>query len=210
MGLSSKQHRRSRQSDPNNASSSSSSRRDKRLYLSVRVQLGSLEPQLLKPVPLNPDGTADVCQAAVFAVTRPLEEAQVTYRLGLQRGPRGTPLLSLEFQYSSLLHLLRRSPTHSYVWEDWKAVARATVSGLQVRVGGVGGCVCGRVMEQGDCCSLLCLLWCTTAFVCVNGLETGRLCHCLGSAGKPFITYACAQLGRRGRLMVGLQWNTMG
>lgn len=140
-GLSSRQQRRSSSSDNaagghkqvGGAASSSSSRRDdKPLHLSVKIQLGDLEPQALKPVPLNPDGSVAVHQAAVFVVPRPLEEAVITYRLGLQRGARGSPLLVLVFQYS-LLHLLRRSPPHSYSWEEWRRVAHATVAGLQVR-----------------------------------------------------------------------------
>jgi hypothetical protein len=113
---------------------SRSDRRDKQLYLSVKVQLGNQEPQAFKRVPLKPDGSADVNQAAVFAVVRPLEEAVVSYHIGLGRGLHGTPLVTVEFQYSSLLHLLRHSPPHPQVWEDWKAVARCTVPGLQVRM----------------------------------------------------------------------------
>jgi hypothetical protein len=119
---------------------SSSRRPDKPLDLSVKIQLGDLEPQALKPVPLNPDGSAAVNQAAVFVVPRPLEEAVITYRLGLQRGARGSPLLVLVFQYS-LLHLLRRSPLHSYSWEEWTSVAHAKVAGLQVCVDLVADCV---------------------------------------------------------------------
>lgn len=130
-----KQSSKSKNSD---GRSSSSSDKDKKLHLLVRVQLGEQEVQTLKPVPLNPDGSASVCQAAVFAVLRPLEEAVITYQLGLCRGANTTPLLVLVFQYS-LLHLLRRSPPHSYVWEEWKRIARATVSGLQV------GAVCVRL-----------------------------------------------------------------
>jgi hypothetical protein len=99
--------------------------------LSVKVQLGDQEPMALQRVPLKPDGSADVNQAAVFAVVRPLEEADISYHIGLGRGPRGTPLVTVVFQYK-LLHLLRRSPPHPQVWEDWRAVARCTVSGLQV------------------------------------------------------------------------------
>lgn len=109
----------------------SSSKADKQLHLTVKIQLGDQEPQTLKPVPLNPDGSAEVKQAAVFGVLRPLEEAVITYQLCLGRGPRGAPVLVLVVQYS-LLHQLRRSPPHSFVWEDWRAVARATVPGLQV------------------------------------------------------------------------------
>lgn len=129
------QHSRSHsQQQPGEKSgSSTSSEEQQQLHLTMKVQLGDQDPQTLKPVPLNPDGSADVCQAAVFAVLRPLEEAIITYHLGLGRGPRGPPLLVLVFQYS-LLHMLRRSPKHSFVWEDWRAVARATVSGLQVCV----------------------------------------------------------------------------
>lgn len=119
------------------ASSSSSRRDDKPLHLSVKIQLGDLEPQALKPVPLKPDGSAAVNQAAVFVVPRPLDEAVITYRLGLQRGARGSPLLVLVFQYS-LLHLLRRSPPHSFSWEEWRRVAHATVAGLQVCVDKAG------------------------------------------------------------------------
>jgi hypothetical protein len=123
-GASSKQQKQSK-------GSKRSSKGDKQLYLSVKIQLGQQQPQALKPVPLSPDGSAEVRQAAVFAVLRPLDEAVITYQLGLQRGARGSPLLSLVFEYS-LLHLLRRSPGHSYVWEDWKKVAWCTLAGLQV------------------------------------------------------------------------------
>jgi len=108
-----------------------SSKADKQLHLTVKIQLGDQEPQTLKPVPLNPDGSAQVKQAAVFGVLRPLEEAVITYQLCLGRGARGAPMLVLVVQYS-LLHQLRRSPPHSFVWDDWRAVARATVPGLQV------------------------------------------------------------------------------
>lgn len=129
-GTSSKQQKHSK-------SSRRSSKGDKQLYLSVKIQLGQQQPQALKPVPLSPDGSADVRQAAVFAVLRPLDEAVITYQLGLQRGARGSPLLSLVFEYS-LLHLLRRSPGHSYVWDEWKQVARCTLAGLQVGRGASG------------------------------------------------------------------------
>jgi hypothetical protein len=111
---------------------SARNQRERALHVSVRVQLGQQRPHGLKPVPLRPDGTADVCQAAVFAVSRPLDEAPITYELGLGLGPRGQPLLSLTFQYS-LLHLLRRSPARPVTWQEWRLVARCNVSGLQVR-----------------------------------------------------------------------------
>jgi hypothetical protein len=101
------------------------------LHVCVRVQLGQQRAHVLRPVPLRPDGSADVCQAAVFAVSRPLEEAPITYELGLGLGPRGLPLLSLAFQYS-LLHLLRRSPARPVTWQEWRMVARCKASGLQV------------------------------------------------------------------------------
>jgi hypothetical protein len=111
---------------------SARNQRERALHVSVRVQLGQQRPHGLKPVPLRPDGTADVCQAAVFAVSRPLDEAPITYELGLGLGPRGAPLLSLTFQYS-LLHLLRRSPARPMTWQEWRLVARCNVNGLQVR-----------------------------------------------------------------------------
>jgi hypothetical protein len=98
----------------------------------LRLQLGQQRAHSLRPVPLRPDGSADVCQAACFAVCRPLQEAAVTYELGLGLGPRGQPLLSLTFQYS-LLHLLRRSPARPVTWQEWRDVARCKVSGLQVK-----------------------------------------------------------------------------
>jgi hypothetical protein len=120
--------------------------RDKPLHLTVRVRLGGTSedaPQALKPVPVQADGTADVAQAAVFAVLRPLQEAEIVYELCLGLGPRGPPLVTLTFSYS-LLHLLRRSPAQPITWDDWRAVSRATVPGLKVWLAGwrAGRLVC--------------------------------------------------------------------
>lgn len=104
---------------------------DQQLYLTVRIRLGDQKYKALRPVPLLPDGSAEVRQAAVFAVTRPLQSHDVVYELALGLGPRGAPLLVLLFQYS-LLHLLRRSPCHPVTWQQWREVTRCTVSGLQV------------------------------------------------------------------------------
>jgi hypothetical protein len=137
-------------------STSGSARRDKGLFLTVRVRLEGRhddEAVKLKPVRVGPDGTVVVAQAAVLAVLRPLEEAAISYELCLGRGPSGPPLLTLIFQYS-LLHLLRRSPPQPVTWEDWRAVARATVPGLQVCVAGCGLLVkLGRARTCCRCCT---------------------------------------------------------
>jgi hypothetical protein len=126
-----RQQRRLEQQQRQQQRRSARNQRERALHVSVRVQLGQQRPHSLRAVPLRPDGTADVCQAAVFAVSRPLDEAPITYELGLGLGPRGAPLLSLTFQYS-LLHLLRRSPARPVTWQEWRLVARCNVSGLQV------------------------------------------------------------------------------
>jgi hypothetical protein len=80
---------------------------------------------------VGPDGTAAVNQAAVFAVSRPLQEALITYELALGIGPRSPPLLVVAFQFS-LLRLIKRSPLKRVTWEEWRQVARCTCQGLQV------------------------------------------------------------------------------
>jgi hypothetical protein len=72
-----------------------------------------------------------VRQASVFAVQRPLTDAAVTYRVCLHQGAVGQAVLELVYRVS-LLELLQCSPGHPVVRADWRAVARATVSGVQV------------------------------------------------------------------------------
>eukprot|EP00775_Hariotina_reticulata_P004373 gene4373-4626_t len=104
---------------------------DRRLYLVVRVQLGSQQAKSLKPTVVGQDGTAAVNQAAVFAVSRPLEEVLITCELAFGIGPRGPPLLVVAFQVS-LLKLIKRSPSHPVTWEEWRQVALCTCKGLQL------------------------------------------------------------------------------
>lgn len=106
---------------------------DQHLYITTKIQLGDRDPKILQPIRLRSDGSADICQSAVFAVVRPLQEALITYQLALGFGPQGAPLLVLSFQYS-LLHLLKRSPERSIHWEKYREIVTCTVSGLQVRV----------------------------------------------------------------------------
>lgn len=126
-------HKGQQRQKPSSSHSNGSARdkTNKQLHLTVKVRLGEQGPKALRPVPLGPDGSAAVCQAAVFAVVRPLEEASISYELSLGVGPRGPPVLGLVFQYS-LTHLLRRSPMHPITWQEWRQVARCTVRGLQV------------------------------------------------------------------------------
>eukprot|EP00879_Flechtneria_rotunda_P021224 GHRR01022357.1.p1 GENE.GHRR01022357.1~~GHRR01022357.1.p1 ORF type:complete len:1088 (+),score=434.44 GHRR01022357.1:237-3500(+) len=136
-----------------------SSQLDNMLHVTVKFQLGDQPLQILKPVLLGPDGTAAVAQSAVFAVTRPLEEALVTYELGLGIGPNEPPLLNLMFQYS-LMHLLKRSPGQPLTWQEWRQVVRCTCSGLQVPL----PCLPGSYLDlaafvaDADCRAGMCCL----------------------------------------------------